>query len=99
MAWEIYVAKARSSFRTAQSTYEQGNFDSCASRAYFSVYQAEIAALIDLTELRLDEWRHERVQAEFTRRLIQARKLFPASLRSTMMISLAEGILRTMQIN
>jgi uncharacterized protein (UPF0332 family) len=46
------------------------------------VFQAEIAALIKLTELRQEEWRHERVQAEFNRRLIQARKVFPASLRS-----------------
>jgi len=46
------------------------------------VSQAEIAALIKLTEFRQEQWRHERVQAEFNRRLIQARKVFPASLRS-----------------
>jgi hypothetical protein len=39
-------------------------------------------ALIKLTEFRQVQWRHERVQAEFDRRLILARKLFPASLRS-----------------
>ena len=82
MAWQVYLAKARSSLRTAQSAYEQGDSDSCASRAYFAVFQAEIAALIKLTEFRQEQWRHERVQAEFNRRLIQARKVFPASLRS-----------------
>jgi uncharacterized protein (UPF0332 family) len=82
MAWQVYLAKARSSLRTAQSAYQQGDFDSCASRAYFAVFQAEIAALIKPTELRQEEWRHERVQAEFNRRLIQSRKVFPASLRS-----------------
>jgi uncharacterized protein (UPF0332 family) len=82
MSWHVYLAKARNSFRTAQSAYEQGDSDSCASRAYFAVFQAEIAALIKLTELRQEQWRHERVQAEFNRRLIQARKVFPASLRS-----------------
>jgi len=82
MAWQVYLAKARSSLRTAQSAYEQGDSDSCASRAYFAVSQAEIAALIKLTEFRQEQWRHERVQAEFNRRLIQARKVFPASLRS-----------------
>jgi uncharacterized protein (UPF0332 family) len=83
MAWQVYLAKARSSLRTAQSAYVQGDFDSCASRAYFAVLQAEIAALIKLTDFRQEQWRHERVQAQFNQRLIQARKVFPASLRST----------------
>jgi uncharacterized protein (UPF0332 family) len=82
MTWQVYLAKARNSLRTAQSAYEQGDSDSCASRAYFAVFQAEIAALIKLTEFRQEQWRHERVQAEFNQRLIQARKVFPASLRS-----------------
>jgi uncharacterized protein (UPF0332 family) len=79
---QVYLTKARNSLRTAQSAYEQGDFDSCASRAYFAVFQAETAALIKLTEFRQEQWRHERVQAELNRRLIQARKVFPASLRS-----------------
>ena len=79
---QVYLTKARNSLRTAQNAYEQGDFDSCASRAYFAVFQAEIAALIKLTEFRQEQWRHDRVQAEFNRRLIHARKLFPASLRS-----------------
>jgi uncharacterized protein (UPF0332 family) len=82
MTWQVYLAKARDSLRTAQSAYEQGDSDSCASRAYFAVFQAEIAALIKLTEFRQEQWRHERVQAEFNQRLIQARKVFPASVRS-----------------
>jgi uncharacterized protein (UPF0332 family) len=82
MVWQIYLAKARNSLRTAQGAHAQGDFDSCASRAYFAVLQAEIAALIKLTEFRQEQWRHERVQAEFNQRLIQARKVFPASLRS-----------------
>jgi uncharacterized protein (UPF0332 family) len=79
---QVYLTKARNSLRTAQSAYEQGDFDSCASRAYFAVFQAEIAALIKLTEFRQEQWRHDRVQAEFNRRLIHAHKLLPASLRS-----------------
>jgi uncharacterized protein (UPF0332 family) len=82
MAWQIYLAKARNSLRTAQSAYEQGDFDSCASRAYLAVFQAEAAALIKVTEFRQEQWRHDRVQEEFNRRLIRARKLFPSSLRS-----------------
>jgi uncharacterized protein (UPF0332 family) len=83
MDWQIYLAKAKNGLRTAQSAHAQGGFDSCASRAYFAVFQAEIASLIKLTEFRQEQWRHERVQAEFNQRLIQARKVFPASSRST----------------
>jgi uncharacterized protein (UPF0332 family) len=83
MDWQVYLAKARNNLRTAQSAYAQGDFDSCASRAYFAVFHGEIAALVKLTEFRQDRWGHDRVQEEFNRRLIRARKLFPASLRST----------------
>ena len=82
MGWHVYLAKAKNSLGTAQRAYEQRDFDSCASRAYFAVLQAEIAALIKLTEFRQEQWGHDRVQEEFNRRLIRARKLFPASLRS-----------------
>jgi len=82
MSWPVYLAKAKNSLGTAQHAYGQRDFDSCASRAYFAVLQAEIAALIKLTEFRQNQWGHDRVQEEFNRRLIRARKLFPASLRS-----------------
>ncbi len=81
MGWRAYLAKARKNLQTARSAYEQGDFDFCASRAYFAVFQVEIAALIQLTEFRQDRWGHDRVQEEFNRRLIRARKLFPASFR------------------
>jgi len=81
MDWHVYLAKARSSLRTAQNAYGQGDFDSCASRAYFAVFHVEIAALVKLTEFRQDRWGHDRVQEEFNRRLIRSRKLFPSSLR------------------
>ena len=80
--WQVYLAKAQNNLRTAQSALEQGDFDSCVSRAYFAVFHAEIAALLKLTEFRQDRWGHDQVQAEFNRRLIRSRKLFPASLRS-----------------
>src|SRR5262249_5093710 len=81
MDWQVYLEKARSSLRTAKSADEQGDFDSCTSRAYFAVFHVEIAALIKLTEFRQDRWGHDQVQAEFNRRLIRSRKLFPSSLR------------------
>ena len=81
MDWRIYLVKANNDLRTAQSAYGLEDFDSCASRAYFAVFHAEIAALVKLTEFRQDRWGHDQVQAEFNRRLIRARKLFPSSLR------------------
>ena len=82
MDWQVYLAKARQSLQTAQYAYAQGDYDSCASRAYFAVFQGEIAALIKLTAFRQDRWGHDRVQEEFNRRLIRTRKLLPAALRS-----------------
>lgn len=81
MDWRVYLAKARNNLHTAQSAYEQGDFDSRASRAYFAVFHVEIAALVNLTEFRQDRWGHDQIQAEFNRRLIHSRKLFSSSLR------------------
>ncbi len=73
MDWRVYLAKAKNNLRTAQSAYGQGDFDSCTSRAYFAVFHVEIAALVKLTEFRLDRWGHDHVQAEFNRWLIRSR--------------------------
>ena len=81
MDWKVYLEKAKKNLRTAQLAYEHGDFNSCVSRAYFSVFHAEIASLVRLTEFRQDRWGHDRVQEEFNRRLIRSRKLFPSSLR------------------
>ncbi|ETX02525.1 HEPN domain-containing protein [Candidatus Entotheonella palauensis] len=81
MDWSIYLSKAQNNLRTAQFAYEQGDFDSSVSRAYFAVFHIQIAALLKLTAFRQERWGHDRVQAEFNRRLIRQQKLFAASLR------------------
>ena len=81
MDWQIYLSKARHNLQTAQLAYDHEDFDSCVSRAYFAVFQIEIAALLKLTSFRQDRWGHDRVQAEFNRRLIRDQKVFSASLR------------------
>ena len=45
------------------------------------MFHVEIAALVKLTPFRQERWGHDRVQAEFNRRLIHAQKQFSASLR------------------
>ena len=81
MDWQIYMSKARHNLQTSQLAYDHDDFDSCVSRAYFAVFQIEIAALLKLTSFRQDRWGHDRVQAEFNRRLIRDQKVFSASLR------------------
>jgi uncharacterized protein (UPF0332 family) len=81
MGWYIYLSKARNNLRTAQLAYDHDDFDSCVSRAYFAVFQIEIASLLKLTSFRQERWGHDRVQAEFNRRLIRDQKMFPTSLR------------------
>src|SRR5688572_10796119 len=77
----VSLLKARNNLRTAQHAYEQGDCDSCVSRAYFAVFHMEIAVLLKLTPFRQERWGHNRVQAEFNRRLIQEQKRFSAALR------------------
>ena len=81
MEWQAYLEKAQSNLRVAEMAYSAGEYDSAASRAYYAVFQAEIAALLKLTDFRPVWWGHERVQAEFNRRLIRAQKVFPMALR------------------
>jgi uncharacterized protein (UPF0332 family) len=77
----VYLTKARNNLRTAQQAYEQGDCDSCVSRAYFAVFHTEIAALLQLTSFRQERWGHDRVQAEFNRRLIHEQIRLSAALR------------------
>jgi uncharacterized protein (UPF0332 family) len=57
-------------------------YNSCASRTYYAVFLASIAALIRLTNLRAanNEWQHGQVQAELNRQLIMRRKALPSHL-------------------
>ncbi len=59
--------------------YERKKHNVCASRAYYAVFLASIAALIKLTDLRArdNEGSHSQVQAELNRRLIMRRKVLP----------------------
>ena len=58
-----------------------GEYDPAVSRAYYAVLQAEIAASLKLTDFRPRQRGHDRVPAEFTRRLIHQQKVFPMALR------------------
>jgi len=81
MAWQVYLEKAQSNLRMAEMACDAGEYDPAVSRAYYAVFHAEIAALLKLTDFRPPRWDHDRVQAEFNRRLIHRRKVFSTALR------------------
>ncbi len=71
----------------ASLAYQRKKHNVCASRAYYAVFLASIAALIKLTDLRAkdNEWDHGQVQAELNRRLIMRRKVLPSEIGRTPM--------------
>ena len=85
MDWRDYWTKAKENLEMASLAYERKKHNVCASRAYYAVFLASIAALIKLTDFRPkdNEWRHGQVQAELNRQLIMRRKVVPAELGRT----------------
>lgn len=82
-----YLEKARSSYVGARACLDRQAFDSCISRCYYAVFQAAIAALIQLTDFRPvgGEWSHKTTQAEFNRRLVMRRKVFSGQVGRTLL--------------
>jgi len=82
-----YWLKAKENLEMALLAYQRKKHNVCASRAYYAVFLASIAALIKLTDLRAEnnEWGHGQVQAELNRRLIMRRKVLPANIGRTPM--------------
>ena len=87
MEWENYWLKAKENLDVTSLAYQSKKYNACASRAYYAVFLASIAALIKLTDYRArdKEWEHGQVQAELNRWLIMRRKLLPAELGRTPM--------------
>jgi uncharacterized protein (UPF0332 family) len=81
MEWQAHLEKSWSNLRVAEMAASAGEYDPAVSRAYYAVLHAEIAALLKMTDFRPRHWGHDRVQAEFNRRLIHAQKVFPTRLR------------------
>jgi uncharacterized protein (UPF0332 family) len=83
-----YLEKAKNSYAGARACLDNAAFDSCVSRCYYAVFQAAVAALIALTDFRPQdgEWSHKATQAEFNRRLVMRRKVFPGAIGRTPLI-------------
>ena len=83
---EAYLAKARESLLGAESECANLRFSNCANRAYYAAFQAAIATLL-LDGVRPrggEQWPHGYVQAEFVGRLINRRRVYPSTFRSTL---------------
>ena len=81
--------KAIENLDSARSELAADRYNACANRAYYTTFQAAIAALLDfgLTP-RVAVWGHGFVQAQFAGQLIARRKLYSAALRDTLSSSL-----------
>lgn len=83
---EAFLAKARESLAGASSELINGRYNNVANRAYYACFQAAIAALADASMQPPSgkTWSHTFVQAAFGGVLIRRRKLYPATLRDTL---------------
>jgi uncharacterized protein (UPF0332 family) len=83
----IFLEKAQENLAAATSELTQGRYNSSANRSYYAVFHAAIYALIR-QGIRppggSDIWGHDFVQAQFVGQLINRRKRYPASLRTTL---------------
>ena len=87
MEWEDYWLKGKENLDMALLAHQSKKYNVCASRAYYAVFLASVAALIKLTSFRAKDnnWQHEAVQAELNRQLIMRRKVLPSELGRTTM--------------
>ena len=87
MAWEDYWLKGKENLDMAILANQGKKYNVCASRAYYAVFLASVAALIKLTSFRAkdNDWQHGAVQAELNRQLIMRKRILPSELGRTPM--------------
>jgi len=73
------ITKAIESLQAAEHCFREGLYNSCVSRAYYSMYQAAQAAL-EAAGLMRAEWTHGALQATFANELTRRRKIYSAFL-------------------
>jgi uncharacterized protein (UPF0332 family) len=73
------ITKANESLRAAEHCFKEGLYNSCVSRAYYSMYQAAQTAL-EAAGLMRAEWTHGGLQATFANELTRRRKTYSAFL-------------------
>jgi uncharacterized protein (UPF0332 family) len=76
-----FLTKAQENLLDAEEALERGRYNVSANRAYYAAFQAAIAALAH-EHITHEKNPHSWVQAQFSERLIKARKLYPSKLAS-----------------
>lgn len=80
-----FLEKAQESLRAARLLLENGCLNSTANRAYYAAFHAARASLIAAGESSAEQaWSHDALQAEFANRLINRRKVYPATLKDSL---------------
>lgn len=81
---EIFLNKAKENLKIAQTSFDLKCYNACVNRAYYSAFQAAVAALLD-KGIKKDKLSHKWVQAEFSQKLIKRQKVYPGKLKSYLM--------------
>ncbi|MBM3236424.1 HEPN domain-containing protein [Candidatus Poribacteria bacterium] len=80
-----WLAKATENIIAAEICLQHGLRNASVNRAYYAMFHAAIAALIRYEIRKVGEmWKHDFVQAEFSRALIQRRKVFSSRLKDSL---------------
>ena len=88
---EIYREKAAESLSGAESEFVNGRHNNCANRSYYACFQAAVHALVEAgirPSGQRPRWGHDFVQAQFVGELINRRKLYPSTIRDTLIRNL-----------
>ena len=90
----IYLQKSLATLAGAEVELAHGLYNNVVNRAYYSVYQAAVAALVaEGVEPEIERfWPHDLVQREFPLLLIDRRERYPRKLRSTLKVLFDERL-------
>jgi uncharacterized protein (UPF0332 family) len=83
---DAYLTKANESLESAKDDLSQRRYNSCASRAYYSCYQASVALLTNQGKVSKGArkiWKHEAIQAQIAM-LIRRKKVLPSLHKRTL---------------
>lgn len=79
-----FLMKAKENLEDAEEAFQAGRYNASANRAYYAAFQGAIAALAQ-ENIKHEKNPHSWVQAQFSERLIKARKYYPSKLASSLM--------------
>jgi len=78
----VPLSKAEEALKAAELCFENGLFDSCASRCYYSAFWAAIAAL-EWAGYPRQKWSHEGLANVFGKELVKKRKRIPSKVANS----------------